>query len=83
MNSEETYWDPLLKLVCFSNLHSIEPTEKHLARLLEMEPVNSPEIRAMVSSFLLSEELISDIIESVERIRFNTRYASKDHLLIA
>ena len=83
MNSEETYWEPLLKLVCFSNMHRIEPAEKLMARLLDMVPGNAVKIRAVVSSFLLSEELISDIIEGFERIHFKTRYGAINHLLIA
>lgn len=83
MNSEGNYWDPLLKSVCFSYMDNMEEAEKHLAKLLSMEPETPGEIRALVSTFLLPEELITNIIDGIEKIDFKASFGPINHLQIA
>lgn len=59
MNSEETFWQPLLKTVCLSYMNNAE-AEKQLIKLLEILP-DPTKISLMVSSLLLSEKLVSQI----------------------
>jgi TolB-like protein len=59
MNSEEAFWQPLLQTVCLSYLD--EPAETYLSKLLDILP-EPLIIREMVSSLILSEKLVSQII---------------------
>jgi TolB-like protein len=68
MHSEETFWDPLLKAVSLSYLDKKEDAEKYLSKLLIMEPETPRQIESMLSTFLLSDELIAQIIGGLKRI---------------
>ncbi len=68
MNSEQAYLDPLLKAVSLSYLNKMKAAEKYLARLLGLEPEAPTKIREMLSTFVLSEELIAQIITGLEKI---------------
>jgi len=67
MNAEETFWDPLLKCVALTNLNKKEAARKYLSKLLQLEPALPTRIRALLSNFVLSDELIEEIISGLEK----------------
>ncbi|OXA75137.1 TolB amino-terminal domain-containing protein [Flavobacterium aquidurense] len=68
MDSEETFWDPLLKSVSLSFLNEDTEAKKYLAKLIEIEPETPVKIKAMLSSYVLTEDLTMRIIGSLERL---------------
>lgn len=70
MNSDETFWGLLLKSVSLSYLDNKESAGEYLSRLLTMKPEAPRQIKNMLSTFILSEELITDIIGGLEKIGF-------------
>lgn len=62
IEAEETFWDPLLKATTLSYLNQQIPAKKQLIKLLKLEPETSTQIRNMLATILLSEELIDQII---------------------
>ena len=66
MNSEETFWNPLLKSVSLSYLDKKKDAEKYLLKLIMLEPETSKRLPAMLSTFILSEELITHIVHGLE-----------------
>ena len=71
MNSDETFLGPLLKSVTHSFLGNREAAAEYLLKLVKMEPEKTQEITNMLSTFLISEELINEIIGELERIGFH------------
>lgn len=67
MNAEETFWDPLLKLVSLTYIEEQPNTKKHLARLLELAPDAPAQMRTMIPSLILSDSLSSQIITGLEK----------------
>ena len=70
MNSEETFWDPLLKCVAFSYLDKKEEARRYLVKLLEREPEAPRKIYSMISTFILSDSLITHILDGLKKIGF-------------
>ncbi len=68
MDSDETFWDPLLKCVSLSFLNEDVKAEKYLSKLLEMEPETPKRISNMLSSCTLSENVGLQIIQALEKI---------------
>jgi TolB-like protein len=66
MNSEETFWDPLLKLISSSYMKVQADTEKSLTKLLELLPDAPAKIREMIPCLILSESLALQIITGLE-----------------
>lgn len=70
INSEETFWDPLLKCVAFSYLDKKEEARRYLVKLLEMEPEAPRKIGKMLSTFLLSDSLKRQILNGLKKVGF-------------
>lgn len=70
MDSEETFWDPLLKCATLSFINEDTKAKKYLSKLLSTEPEIPKKIHLMLSGLILSEDLVSEIVEAVKRIEF-------------
>lgn len=68
MDCAETFWDPLLKSVSLSLLNEDTEAKKYLAKLIELEPSTSVKIKSMISSYILTENVVSNMIQSLKRI---------------
>jgi TolB-like protein len=68
MDSEETFWDPLLKCATLSLINEDIKAKKYLSKLLALEPEIPVKIHRILSSLILSEDLVTEIIEAIERI---------------
>ncbi|KOP38784.1 hypothetical protein DBB36_22400 [Flavobacterium sp. WLB] len=68
MDCAETFWDPLLKSVSLSFLNEDVEAKKYLVKLIELEPNTALKIKGMISSYILTENVVSNMIESLERI---------------
>lgn len=68
MDSEETFWDPLLKAVTSSFTNQDFKAKKYLSKLLKLEPETPKRIKSMLSSYILTESVTMQIIESLEKI---------------
>jgi TolB-like protein len=66
MNSEETFWQPLLKAVCLSYMDNIPEAERNIIKLLAILP-DPAKISLMISSLLLSEKLVSQIVFGLKK----------------
>jgi TolB-like protein len=66
MNSEETFWNPLLKSVSLSYLDKKKDAEKYLLKLIMLEPEIPKRLPAMLSTFILSEDLVTHIVHGLE-----------------
>ncbi|MFB3390059.1 hypothetical protein [Flavobacterium sp. LAR06] len=66
MNTEETYWDPLLKTVCLSYIGKQFEAKKSLARLLELVPDAPVRMKEMIPCLILSNDLASHIVTALE-----------------
>jgi len=67
MNSEGIFWDPLLKAATSAYLDEKELGSAYLSKLLKLKPETPLEIRNMLCSFILSEELINILIQGLEK----------------
>lgn len=67
MNTEETFWDPLLKLVSLTYKEERPNTKEHLNRLLELAPDAPTQMRKMIPSLILSDPLASQLITGLEK----------------
>ncbi|MDR7371353.1 hypothetical protein [Flavobacterium aquidurense] len=67
MDSEETFWAPLLKCVSLSFLKEDNKAKKYLDKLLNLEPQAPKKIKNMLSSCVLSEKIITKIIGELEK----------------
>jgi TolB-like protein len=70
MNADDTFLGLLLKSVALSNLGNKVAAGEYLSRLISMEPETPGKIRSMLSTVTLSDELITHMIEGLERIGF-------------
>ncbi len=70
MKSEETFWDPLLKCVALSYLNKKDEAQHQLAKLRQTESLTYRRIKAIISSFMLSEELLEHILLGVKALGF-------------
>jgi TolB-like protein len=68
MDSEETFWDPLLKCATLSLIKEDIKAKKYLLKLLKTEPDTPKKIHRMLSSLILTEDLVMKIVNAVERI---------------
>jgi hypothetical protein len=68
MDSEETFWDPLLKCAILSLIKEDIKAKKYLLKLLKTEPDTPKKIHRMLSSLILTEDLVMEIVNAVERI---------------
>jgi tetratricopeptide (TPR) repeat protein len=68
MSAEESYLDSLIRSATLSFLNKTEAAEKYLAKLLILEPETPARIRDMLSTFILSEELITQLLAGLEKI---------------
>jgi len=68
MDSEETFLDPLLKCATLSFINEDIKAKKYLSKLLALVPNTPNKIHQMLSSLILSEDLVTEIIEAIERI---------------
>ncbi|QOG04313.1 hypothetical protein [Flavobacterium sp. MDT1-60] len=73
MDSEETFWDPLLKCATLSLIGEDIKSKKYLLKLLYTEPKTPTKIELMLSGVILSEDLVSEIVQAVERIGMNQK----------
>lgn len=67
VNSEETFWDPLLKVVCLANMDNLPEAKKSLSKLFDVVPDAQTQIIEIVSSIIFSEKLVSQIIDGLEK----------------
>jgi TolB-like protein len=67
MNTGETFWDPLLKLVSSSYLEEKRDTKKDLTNLLELLPNAPALIREMIPCLILSDSLASQLITGLAK----------------
>ncbi|SHM13328.1 tetratricopeptide repeat protein [Flavobacterium saccharophilum] len=68
MDSEETFLDPLLKCATLSLINEDIKAKKYLSKLLVLMPEAPNKIHQILSSLILSEDLVTEIIEAVGRI---------------
>ena len=68
IDSEETFWDPLLKSATLSLINEDIKAQKYLSKLLALQPDMPDKIHRILSSLILSEDLVTEIVEAVERI---------------
>ncbi len=67
MNSPDSFWDPMLKATTLAWLNEEVKAEKHLLKLLELEPDTARNIKEMIATYVLSEELITIITLGLEK----------------
>jgi TolB-like protein len=67
MNTGETFWDPLLKLVCLSYMKEQSDIKKNLTKLLELAPDAPAKIKEMIPCLILSDSLALQIITGLEK----------------
>lgn len=68
MDAEDTFWDPLLKAATLSFTDQHSRARKYLLKLLELEPEISKKINSALSRCILSENVVSQIIGSLDKI---------------
>ena len=68
MDSEETFWDPLLKAVTSSFANQDFKAKKYLSKLLKLEPETPKRIKFMLSSYILTDNVTLQIIGGLEKI---------------
>lgn len=68
MDSEESFWDPLLKCASLALINEDVKAKKYFLKLVALEPNVPNKIQLILSSLILSEDLVTEIIEAVERI---------------
>jgi TolB-like protein len=74
MDSEETFWDPLLKAATLSFTNQDFKAKKYLSKLLRLEPETPKRIKSMLSSYILTDNITMDIITSLEKIGLETNF---------
>ncbi|TPG33946.1 hypothetical protein [Flavobacterium pectinovorum] len=62
IDSQETFWDPLLKSSSLALMNQNSSAETQLLKLLELEPETPINIKIMLSTLLLSDDLVEQII---------------------
>jgi TolB-like protein len=67
MNSEETFWDSLLKTVSLSYMNEDSAAKKQLSKLHDLIPETQTQIRGLISSLILSEDLVLQMILGLEK----------------
>jgi TolB-like protein len=67
MNTGETFWDPLLKLVSLSYIEENPNTKKNLEKLLELLPDAPAKMREMIPCLILSDSLALQITTGLEK----------------
>lgn len=68
MDSEGTFWDPLLKCATLSLINEDVKAKKYYSKLLTVEPDAPNKIYSMLSGLILSEDLVSELVKATERI---------------
>ena len=68
MNTRETYWDPLLKAVCFYYMGKEQQAKENMNRLLELLPDAPAKIKLIIPSLILSEALAAHIVTGLENV---------------
>lgn len=68
MDFNETIWDSLLKATSLSLLNEDAKAKIQLHNLLELQTLTATEIKEILSSFMLSDEIIFKIVNSLKRI---------------
>jgi len=65
MDSEETFWDPLLKCATLSLINEDVKAKKYLSKLLALQPGMPYKIHQILSSVILSQDLVREINEAI------------------
>jgi TolB-like protein len=68
MDSEETFWDPLLKCATLSLINEDVKAKKYLSKLLALQPNMTNKIHQILPSLILSEHLVTEIIEAIQKL---------------
>lgn len=70
IDCEETFWDPLFKCAILSLIGEDFKAEKYLSKLLHTEPkTTTTKMPGIISSLILSEDLASEILTAIQRIK--------------
>jgi TolB-like protein/Tfp pilus assembly protein PilF len=70
MDTEETFWEPLLKCATLFLIGEESKAQKYFAKLLHTEP-KATKVKETLSSLILSEDLVLEIVRVLERIELN------------
>ncbi|MFB3390061.1 hypothetical protein [Flavobacterium sp. LAR06] len=68
MNAGETYWDPLLKAVCFYYMGKEQQAKENMNRLLKLLPDAPAKVKLIIPSLILSETLATHILAALQNI---------------
>jgi len=68
MDAADTFWDPCLKAATLAYMGEYEQGSKYLSKLLKLKPESPSEIKYMLSSYIMPEELIAQIITGLETV---------------
>ena len=71
MNMPSSFWDPLLKATVLGHLDRKEDAGRNLGSLLEIMPGAQVQVKNIIESFLLSEELNNEILEGLKKAGLN------------
>jgi TolB-like protein len=67
MNAPEIFWDPLLQAAALGHLNRVEEAGTNVKFLLAIMPNAGSQVKAIVESFLLSEELNNEILDGLHK----------------
>ncbi|HUM48183.1 MAG TPA: hypothetical protein PLD84_14730, partial [Chitinophagales bacterium] len=70
--ASESFWDPLLKATALGHLNRLEEAKKNLDLLTQLIPGN--QVKDILASFLLSEDLNKIILEGLKKAGLNYGY---------
>lgn len=68
IDSEESFWDPLLKCATLSLINEDIKAKKYLSKLLALASNTPDKVQQILSNVILSKDLVTEIAEAVERI---------------
>jgi TolB-like protein len=72
INMPGLFWDPLLKAVTLGHLDRIEEAGNNLKRLDQMLPDSGNQVKKIIESFLLSNDLNKEILAGLKKAGFNS-----------
>lgn len=67
IKAEETFWDPLLKSATLSYMNEDAEAKKELSKLLKIEPETPIKIETMLSTLIIPDELVNQIIMGLHK----------------
>jgi len=67
----DLFWDPLLKTAALGHLNRMENAEKNLKLLLQLIPDAGNQVKNIIESFLLSDDLNNEILEGLRKAGLN------------